>query len=999
MSTPSVATAVAYGAILDVKDKHSLYVSNLSVTVTENTLREIFHSCGKLDQVIFRTYPGSLKWYAQLNFRTSEGVVEASKLEGTAICGCAIKCSAVDPTCFAAHQVIEELKAKEDATEKAKEELEAARQEWYKKLQEHKEARKKRTVHVDGLPPQTTLQELQQLAEQFGTVEQLRLDRDAKGGAFGLVQFKDQSVARGCCLRQTFLVDEHVVVISASKSEVNSMDIEEATVEFRHPVIERALASTGGRESNAGAPQGKFWEELAEKQRQLYNEKLDQVRQHAEAILGPGVVPAPAPAASPPPEEDFFAWAKQAAAFFEPTPEAIAAEAAEEEPQKGPVDIEEHPDIVPGTELAVLQDSSSEEISDEDHENEVELAGGFFADGPRAQRQRRAALRRRAAKERGLARAAKAKAKAIPSPAQWAAARAVALERLQNSPAQWAAARARALERLKTKAPSALTKPPARRRKTGEVQLSEIGDDDEIVMDLDVALDLTQSQICILRTVKSTGAQYALWSHGKLALAAGVPEEVVRCLSDGGDPRKECGSLLREENAALALCDELLKPGMAVSEETYASAKEALGECFTFEVATTVGFYLLLSASPDPPAQRLCALDAMLALVAGSLVTHGACQCSDEHRRRACGARVSDLITPTDASASGRVLMQLSSLRDPWDSAASTDSSKTASYLSWQLLYFSHGNRALLEDGSSEGGTLGILLTCFTVLLAVCVCLCAWRSAPEPGPKLPPGPSMRPTLEPSKGRPSCLSPIPQAPSEAERSENSEPSALPTATRVFSGRQVCCPDLMVPRGSQSVLGVPSLKEQRAQLLDVVDPIGMPILKVEVLRAQDPSPRVSLIQSASSPGSAILPPGATRRPLLALRNLRPEGLDRRLGNEPNAMAVAFQRGEALEICTPELSIFGVLEKEESPMGLRFVLRVGSEAVTSIIFQGTSVHSGLAVTDAANKILARTQAGRLKFEAGGRFYSLQVHAGVDVGVLLCCLLFIDGLGAGLF
>ncbi|CAJ1333470.1 unnamed protein product [Effrenium voratum] len=665
MSTPSVATAVAYGAILDVKDKHSLYVSNLSVTVTENTLREIFHSCGKLDQVIFRTYPGSLKWYAQLNFRTSEGVVEASKLEGTAICGCAIKCSAVDPTCFAAHQVIEELKAKEDATEKAKEELEAARQEWYKKLQEHKEARKKRTVHVDGLPPQTTLQELQQLAEQFGTVEQLRLDRDAKGGAFGLVQFKDQSVARGCCLRQTFLVDEHVVVISASKSEVNSMDIEEATVEFRHPVIERALASTGGRESNAGAPQGKFWEELAEKQRQLYNEKLDQVRQHAEAILGPGVVPAPAPAASPPPEEDFFAWAKQAAAFFEPTPEAIAAEAAEaaaaseapeEEPQKGPVDIEEHPDIVPGTELAVLQDSSSEEISDEDHENEVELAGGFFADGPRAQRQRRAALRRRAAKERGLARAAKAKAKAIPSPAQWAAARAVALERLQNSPAQWAAARARAL-------------------------------------------------------------------------------------------------------------------------------------------------------------------------------------------------------------------------------------------------------------------------------------------------------------------------------------------------------VCCPDLMVPRGSQSVLGVPSLKEQRAQFLDVVDPIGMPILKVEVLRAQDPSPRVSLIQSASSPGSAILPPGATRRPLLALRNLRPEGLDRRLGNEPNAMAVAFQRGEALEICTPELSIFGVLEKEESPMGLRFVLRVGSEAVTSIIFQGTSVHSGLAVTDAANKILARTQAGRLKFEAGGRFYSLQVHAGVDVGVLLCCLLFIDGLGAGLF
>ena len=28
------------------------------------------------------TYPGSLKWYAQLNFRSPEGVVQGSKMEG-----------------------------------------------------------------------------------------------------------------------------------------------------------------------------------------------------------------------------------------------------------------------------------------------------------------------------------------------------------------------------------------------------------------------------------------------------------------------------------------------------------------------------------------------------------------------------------------------------------------------------------------------------------------------------------------------------------------------------------------------------------------------------------------------------------------------------------------------------------------------------------------------------------------------------------------------------
>ena len=40
------------------------------------------------------------------------------------------------------------------------------------------------------------------------------------GAPFGLVQFKELGIARGCCLRRTFLVDEHVVIFSESKSEV-----------------------------------------------------------------------------------------------------------------------------------------------------------------------------------------------------------------------------------------------------------------------------------------------------------------------------------------------------------------------------------------------------------------------------------------------------------------------------------------------------------------------------------------------------------------------------------------------------------------------------------------------------------------------------------------------------------------------------------------------------------------------------------------------------------
>jgi len=100
--------------------------------------------------------------------------------------------------------------------------------------------------------------------------------------------------------------------------------------------------------------------------------------------------------------------------------------------------------------------------------------------------------------------------------------------------------------------------------------------------------------------VRSTGASYALWSHAKLALAAGLPSEVIDALQRGEEPQKVSSRLRRDEQVdlslALLLCDELLEAGMTVSEETYRAAVQQLGERCTFEVSATVGFYLLLSA-------------------------------------------------------------------------------------------------------------------------------------------------------------------------------------------------------------------------------------------------------------------------------------------------------------------------------------------------------------------------------------------------------------------
>eukprot|EP00930_Biecheleria_cincta_P002120 TRINITY_DN103164_c0_g1_i1.p1 TRINITY_DN103164_c0_g1~~TRINITY_DN103164_c0_g1_i1.p1 ORF type:complete len:209 (-),score=47.15 TRINITY_DN103164_c0_g1_i1:12-638(-) len=104
-------------------------------------------------------------------------------------------------------------------------------------------------------------------------------------------------------------------------------------------------------------------------------------------------------------------------------------------------------------------------------------------------------------------------------------------------------------------------------------------------------------ELCILCTVRRCGAQYVVWSHRKLAKAAGVPPEVIELLCQGDYKKEELARHLdREEVAALDLCEELLHPSMEVRQETYTTVLETLGERRTFEVAVTVGFYLLLSS-------------------------------------------------------------------------------------------------------------------------------------------------------------------------------------------------------------------------------------------------------------------------------------------------------------------------------------------------------------------------------------------------------------------
>lgn len=353
----------------------------------------------------------------------------------------------------------------------------------------------------------------------------------------------------------------------------------------------------------------------------------------------------------------------------------------------------------------------------------------------------------------------------------------------------------------------------------------------------------------------------------------------------------------------------------------------------------------------------------------------------------------SDLTTPfTDAaSAVGNVLMQKGSRGRPWQPDASSSPEDSNSYLTWQLLYYSHGNRELLSASHGQGSPSGawVLLIFSLVLLAVCCCVCSINVVPEL-PKLPatlPGPSMRPSLEPRDHlRSQTRTPVPPT-------EDSSPA------RIYSTKQICCPDLLVPRGSQSVLGVPYLASASAEtspvvFVDVVDPIGMPILKAELNLASE---------AARQSHSARLKPAP--EPLIVLRNLRPEARGSLLRSpkrgfvDTSALALVQKSGSHMEICLPDNSIFACLQKEEDATCQRFALKIGAEEIVSMIFRGATVDA-LSVTDSQKRSLAKTQSGGLSFEATERkFYSIQVHSGVDVGVLLCCLLYIDGLSQRLF
>jgi len=229
---------------LELYLKNTLFVRNLSVQVNEAVLREVFGECDEIVKVSFKPFPGSQsQFFAVLDFATSKGVAEGSKLSGSSILGVPCACSVIDP--------IEAMKSSPGSySVEGVPDQGAMDAEYIKRLREAHDDHRFRTVHVAGLPDDANPEGLRRLCANFGEVECVRMDKDETGAGFGLVEFKERGPAAVCKKQREFLVDGQVLQFLEAKALVNEVDFAEKGVHFQSVIHDaynmRSVVAQGG---------------------------------------------------------------------------------------------------------------------------------------------------------------------------------------------------------------------------------------------------------------------------------------------------------------------------------------------------------------------------------------------------------------------------------------------------------------------------------------------------------------------------------------------------------------------------------------------------------------------------------------------------------------------------------------------------------------------------------------------------------------------------------
>jgi 4-carboxymuconolactone decarboxylase len=99
------------------------------------------------------------------------------------------------------------------------------------------------------------------------------------------------------------------------------------------------------------------------------------------------------------------------------------------------------------------------------------------------------------------------------------------------------------------------------------------------------------NEMAILLEARIWDAQYEWWAHEPLARKAGVPEAIIADIRNGKRP----ASMQPDEAIVYDFVTELLHK-RSLSDETFAKAKQILGEQQVVDLAAVTGFYVMVSS-------------------------------------------------------------------------------------------------------------------------------------------------------------------------------------------------------------------------------------------------------------------------------------------------------------------------------------------------------------------------------------------------------------------
>jgi len=198
----------------------------------------------------------------------------------------------------------------------------------------------------------------------------------------------------------------------------------------------------------------------------------------------------------------------------------------------------------------------------------------------------------------------------------------------------------------------------------------------------------------------------------------------------------------------------------------------------------------------------------------------------------------------------------------------------------------------------------------------------------------------------------------------------------------------CPGLVVPLGSECILAVrpispmPSPRESVMATVDILDLCGKPVLKATVCRV----PKKGY---------------DTTSPAVTLRMLEsPHG---RL--ESSVLATCFgdtnENGRAqMRIHDANNKLFGHFGRDLSEAN-RYMLRCmggadprDSKRSCTVSFEGTFASHTVLIQNEYQEQLADSEECVMPFSPSTKSYKLRVASGVDVGLVICCLVCIDEL-----